>query len=981
MDGGERAATRPHPTFRRSIVSIAALRIARTHCVGLLLALVGIPARASGLERHAGAGYDGFIIQFKPGSAPHADPRARQRLLDVPGRALGLSLNPVRRLGTGAELVRSNRKLGFREAEKLANRLRANPDVLYVELDRRLRRTMTPNDPLYNGHQWHYYEATGGIGLPVAWDIASGSGVVVAVLDTGITQHSDLNSNVVAGYDFISEAATARDGNGRDAVPTDEGDWQAADECGEGEEEAPSSWHGTHVAGTIAALTNNTKGVAGVAFNAKVMPLRVLGRCGGLSSDVVDAIVWAAGGAVTGVPANPNPVEVINMSLGGPASCGTDLQAAINLAVGAGVTVVVSAGNENVNAVAYEPANCANVIAVGATNRAGGKSSFSNYGSVLDVSAPGGEYVNGGEESYVASTWNAGTTTPGAEGYGLSQGTSMSAPHVSGVVALMQSLSASSPAIVESVIKAKARALPVACPQGCGAGILDAPASLSGVGSGTLVISDASASEGNAGTKLFTFTVSLSKAVAGTVSFDIATANGTASAGSDFVTLSLAGQTIPAGMTSKNFSVTVNGDTAIEGDETFLVNVTNVSGIAVARSQGVGTIVNDDATPLAHAVPVSPVGGAAGTHQYYSIVVPSGKTNLSVTTSGGAGDVDLYVRNGALPTLGLANATSLGNDNAESVSIDDPVADTWYVLVYSYAASSGATLVATYAPAPPPTISISDAATSEGHGGSKLVNFTVSLSATSGSPVGFDVASENGTAVAGSDYAAVALAGQSIPAGQTSANVSVTINGDTAVEGNETFAVELRNLSGAVAGKTRGQGRITNDDLASISIGDVTIAEGDSGTSTATFVVRLDKPMPSPVTYDIATSNGSASSGSDYVARALNGRFIDAGRSTQVFEVTINGDSTNEGGETFNVGLSNVGGALVGDATAVGIISNDDGPTATLSASRAGSAIATDGAGDADAEMPAECRSAEARAEFRRRGKSVRHCERTQRRR
>ena len=950
-------------------------RIAPRFLIGCVLALASMAsAWANGLEKTAQPRFDGFIVQFKPGSAPRNDAKARQHALDVPGRALGLSLNPVRRLGVGADLVRSSRKLGFRDAEKLMNRLRRNPDVLYVEIDHVMRPTLVPNDTYYNGNQWHYYEATGGIGLPATWDLATGSGVVVAVLDTGITSHTDLAANLVTGYDFIADLDISGDGTGRDADPSDPGDWVTANECGEGEAAEDSSWHGTHVAGTVAALTNNNKGVAGVAFNAKVMPLRVLGHCGGLSSDIADAIVWAAGKSVPGVPANANPVEVINMSLGGPNACGATTQAAINFAVNAGAVVVVSAGNDDVEAQGYEPANCANVITVGATTRAGARADFSNYGSAVDVSAPGG-----GDSSFIASTWNTGTEGPLAETYIGMQGTSMSAPHVSGVVALMQSTAPSSPATVENIIKSTARALPVACAEGCGAGIVNALAAVTSVSGGALIVSDVTANEGDAGTTTFTFKVTLSKALPGNVSFDIATANGTATAGSDYAALNLAGQVIAAGATSKDFAVTVYGDTATESDETFAVNVSNVSGVAVAKAQGVGTIVNDDATALAQAVPAGPIAGTTGTSQYYKLVVPAGRTNVSFTTSGGSGDADLYVRLGALPTTAVADASSTGATTAELVSLGNPVAGTYYVLVYAWATFSGVTLTGQYTPGDAAALSINDVAVSEGNGGTTLATFTISLSATQASPVTFDVATENGTAVAGSDYVAKTSAGLSIPAGQTSANFSVSVNGDATVEGNETFVAELRNVAGAPVAKGRGQGRINNDDLASLSIGDVAIVEGNAGASTATFVVRLDKPMPSPVTYTIATSNGSASAGSDYVARNLVGRFIDAGRTSQVFEVQVNGDAAVETNETFSVTVSNVGGALVADGVAVGTITNDDAASAaaTMVSSRS---LAPGVAPVEEQTIPAECRSAKAMAQARRSGKSVRHCARLDRR-
>ena len=226
----------------------------------------------------------------------------------------------------------------------------------------------------------------------------------------------------------------------------------------------------------------------------------------------------------------------------------------------------------------------------------------------------------------------------------------MAAPHVAGVAALMQSASPSSPASVESVLKSTARALPVACPQGCGTGIINALGAVTGVGSGALLISDVTATEGNSGTKIFTFTVSLSKALAGTVSFDVATANGTATSGSDYVPLSQTSQTILAGATSKNFAVTVSGDATVEPNEVFYVNVSNVSGVAVAKSQGVGTIVNDDATVLSSGVSVSPIAGPSGTSFLYSLVVPVGKTSVTFTTSSGTGDADLYVSKDSIPT-------------------------------------------------------------------------------------------------------------------------------------------------------------------------------------------------------------------------------------------------------------------------------------------------------------------------------------------
>ena len=254
-------------------------------------------------------------------------------------------------------------------------KLAADPNVEYVEVDQIMRATLTPNDTRFS-EQWGFGTSNASINVQPAWDKATGTGVVVAVIDTGITNHPDLNANILPGYDFISDAAMARDGGGRDSNPNDEGDWYGANECGSGIPASNSSWHGTHVAGTVAAVTNNSTGVAGTAFNAKVVPVRVLGKCGGYTSDIADAIVWASG-TVSGVPANANPAEVINMSLGGGGTCSATYQNAINGAVSRGTTVVVAAGNSNTNVSSSVPANCANVIAVAATTSAGARASFS----------------------------------------------------------------------------------------------------------------------------------------------------------------------------------------------------------------------------------------------------------------------------------------------------------------------------------------------------------------------------------------------------------------------------------------------------------------------------------------------------------------------------------------------------------------------------------------------------------------------------
>jgi serine protease len=422
--------------------------------------------------------YDRFLVHFSPGAAAAREDAAARGEVEQVERGSGRGLEVDRRMATGGVVVQVDEALDAEEAQRLIERFAQRPSVSFVEPDVQVRIALSPNDPSY-GAQWHYSEATAGMNLPTAWDTADGSGVTVAVIDTGITQHSDLDANVVAGYDFISSSAEARDGNGRDPNPADEGDWHGLFDC-LGSTGGNSSWHGTHVAGTVGAVTGNANGVSGVAFGAKISPVRALGRCGGSLSDIADAITWASGGTVAGVPANPNPAKVINLSLGGSGSCGAAFANAINGAVSRGSAVVVAAGNENSDAAGTQPASCANTVVVAASDRQGNRASYSNYGAVVDLAAPGGETAT--QANGVLSTLNSGTRTPAGESYGYYQGTSMAAPHVTGLAALVLGEGSLSPADLESLLKAGARPLPGSCSGGCGAGLADAGQTLALLG-------------------------------------------------------------------------------------------------------------------------------------------------------------------------------------------------------------------------------------------------------------------------------------------------------------------------------------------------------------------------------------------------------------------------------------------------------------------------------------------------------------------
>lgn len=382
----------------------------------------------------------------------------------------------------GVQLL-ANPALEAVQTLRLVHELQQRPDVRYAHPNYLVQTTAVPNDAFY-GFQWHYPA----IGLEAAWDITTGSAdIIVAVVDTGIlhsfsdasSTHPDLVGKVVPGYDFISDARIAGDGDGRDGDPYDDGDEGAGQ----------SSYHGTHVAGTIAAATNNRVGVAGVDWHAKVLPIRALGAGGGTIFDVIEGTLWAAGLSITGVPDNANPAHVINLSLGGEYRCTTFEQDAFDWIAASSprrAIVVVAAGNNDQDAGLSSPASCSNVITVGATDLLGNRAPYSNYGARIDVMAPGGDMsVDHNADSYrdgVLSLWRDDTT--GSFGYAFSEGTSMAAPHVAGVASLMKSIA---PDLTQSQVLAalSATAQPLSAsdcgrPTGgdCGAGLIDAAAAL-----------------------------------------------------------------------------------------------------------------------------------------------------------------------------------------------------------------------------------------------------------------------------------------------------------------------------------------------------------------------------------------------------------------------------------------------------------------------------------------------------------------------
>jgi serine protease len=364
--------------------------------------------------------------------------------------------------------------LSVQETASMVSSLSTRPGVRYAEPNLRMHHFATPDDRAFTA-QWHYPM----LKLEAAWDETKGAdSVVVAVLDTGIRNHPDLQARVIPGYDMISDAANGGDGNGRDNNPNDEGG---------DEPQGGSSWHGTHVAGTIGAVTNNATGVAGVTWNGKILPVRVLGRQGGSSADIAAGIRWAAGADVTGVPTNTTPAKVLNLSLGGQAPPQRIYQEAIDAARDKGAIIVIAAGNSTADAINFTPCNQQNVICVGSVGFSGKRSSFSNYGAPVDFMATGGEMredLNG--DQYPDGVLSTYFDEQGNPSYGFEQGTSMASPHVAGVVALMAAVKPTlSQAEAESVLKSTAVAANQ-CAEGCGSGLVNALAAVKQIkGGGT----------------------------------------------------------------------------------------------------------------------------------------------------------------------------------------------------------------------------------------------------------------------------------------------------------------------------------------------------------------------------------------------------------------------------------------------------------------------------------------------------------------
>jgi len=478
------------------------------------LALASTSTQADGIrpaKSHPGLSEytDQLIIRLK--DEPVTQKRQTMSAAHVKSLSLsaGIELKAIRPTGAAAQVVKLPRALPIDEVQRIAAKLAQDTGVVYAEPDRRKYPHRVPTDTRYS-QQWYLSEPTGGINAQSAWDVTTGSAsIIVAVIDTGIVlTNSELQGRLLPGFDFIGSDdgdpsnrandsgtifATANDGNGRDSDPSDPGDWIDNSDLnhypfqGVGCTVEDSSWHGTHVAGIIGANSDNAAGITGIDWAARILPVRVLGKCGGYTSDIVDGMRWAAGLAVSGVTTNSNPAQILNLSLGGPGSCSHAEQSAITeiLSTTAVKAIVTSAGNEGGDASLNAPGNCAGVINVGATDRSGNQTFYTDVGPAIAISAPGGVITTSPSDTganAILSLFNDGFTTPTTDAFAFFAGTSAAAPQVSGAIALMLAVKPGlTTADIRSILTTTARAFPSgsACTTAtCGAGILDVSAAV-----------------------------------------------------------------------------------------------------------------------------------------------------------------------------------------------------------------------------------------------------------------------------------------------------------------------------------------------------------------------------------------------------------------------------------------------------------------------------------------------------------------------
>jgi len=451
------------------------------------------PAAASAAPSATPAAADSFVITWTEGSeaAKFVDsveaygvdvisslPQKDQDSLKAAADQASVSVEQATVHVGGLTTVKLSDVLSPEKSQSFINALTSSDSVESAEPEMKMTAldtsSGTPNDE-YFGYQWGVSNEDHSINATSAWSQSTGQDVTVAVVDTGILpDHPDISSKLLPGYDFISDSWMAGDGDGRDADPTDAGDAVDAEVCGQGSEARESSWHGSHVSGIIGASTDNGSGVAGVAPDSKIVPVRALGRCGGSGTDILDAMTWASGGSVKGVPDNANPAQIVNLSLGGVGICPSYYQKVIDDMVDRGSIVVAAAGNEDQDVSIVSPGGCDNVITVGASNEIGARSYYSNHGTKVEVSAPGGDSeVDNGIISL------SQPSDPSSPPYAFQMGTSQATPHVAGTIALLKYIDPSlTTEKATTLLQNTSRSMTSCDRDACGTGIIDANAAV-----------------------------------------------------------------------------------------------------------------------------------------------------------------------------------------------------------------------------------------------------------------------------------------------------------------------------------------------------------------------------------------------------------------------------------------------------------------------------------------------------------------------